>query len=53
MAPDGDDDDSNDVSSVDDLCKSGCLLAAVERMEDMLFRLERGEGLHPEEDEKR
>jgi hypothetical protein len=52
VAPDGDDDDSNDVSSVDNIAKGGCLLAAVSKLEEVLERLEIGEGLHPEEDEK-
>ena len=42
VAPDGDDDDSNDVSSVDDMAKGGCLVAAVSRLETMLGRLEIG-----------
>ena len=44
VAPDGDDDDSNDVSSVDDISKTGCCLAAVQRMEPMLSRLELNQG---------
>ena len=44
VAPDGDDDDSNDVSSVDDISKTGCCLAAVQRMEPMLSRLELDQG---------
>ena len=44
VAPDGDDDDSNDVSSVDDISKTGCCLAAVQRMEPMLSGLELNQG---------